>query len=267
MLGRHVLGQQRSRRDPALDFRLEHREDVAVDLRLIRHERAGRVQDPGIDLPPGPNLQPEGPRQVQDAVVAAVPVLEASPDLGLRRPGLEAHEGVREVVVGLVVLRREVVRLGLAFAAEELRLLLALMQVVRNRAHVVEELAEQIPAAFARHDVLSQQQIAGLLDGVAQEEARAVRLTDVAQPLVGRRARTVVGVRRRRKPPFVDAAAVAAQRVQIVGMEFQTAAGNHERARHPARLETQDAGSGANRCFNLRSRDHCWMSFLGPRTI
>ena len=97
----------------------------------------------------------------------------------------------------------------------------------------------------------AEQQIAGAIDGVAQEEARAVRLPDVAQPLVRRCAGTVVGVRRGREPPFVDAAAIAAERVEIVGMELETAAGDHERARHPARLEAQDAGSGANRRFNL----------------
>jgi hypothetical protein len=89
---------------------------------------------------------------------------------------------------------REVVRLGLPLAAEELRLLLALMQMVRDRPHVVEELAEQIPPALARHDVSANQQIAGAVNGVAQQETRAVHRPDVTQSLVGRCAGTVVSV-------------------------------------------------------------------------
>ena len=64
-------------------------------------------------------------------------------------PGLEAHERVREVVVDLVVLRRKVVGLGLAAAADPLGVLVALVHVMRNRPQVVEELAEQVPAALA----------------------------------------------------------------------------------------------------------------------
>ena len=91
-------------------------------------------------------------------------------DVGLRGARLEAHERVGEVVEGLVVLRREVVGLGLALAAEQLRLLVALVHVMRNRAEVVEELAEQVPALLALHDVLAEQQVAGLVDRVLQQE-------------------------------------------------------------------------------------------------
>ena len=115
-------------------------------LRLVGAERPGGVQDAGIDLPAGAGLQPVGPRQEGDAVVALVPVLEAAAHVLLGGARLEAHEGVREVVVGLVVLRREVVRLGLAAAADQLGLRIALVHVMRDRAHVVEELAEQVPA-------------------------------------------------------------------------------------------------------------------------
>ena len=67
----------------------------------------------------------------------------------------------------------------------------------------------------------AEQQIAGRLDRVLQEEALAVAEPHVAEAFVGRRARAVVGVRRRREPPLVDAAAMPAERVQIVGVQLE----------------------------------------------
>ena len=87
---------------------------------------------------------------------------------------------------------------------------------MRDRPHVVEELAEQVPALLALHHGRPEQQVARRVDGVLEQEAAAVVEPDVAQAFVGRRARSVVGVGRRREPALVDAAAVAAERVQVV---------------------------------------------------
>jgi hypothetical protein len=122
------------------------------------------------------------------------------------------------MVVELVVLRRKVIRLGLAAAADTRGILVALVHVMRNRPEVVEELAEQVPAAVARHDRRSDQQIAGFLDRRFQQKPLAGVEMDVAEPLVRRRARSVVGIGRRREPPLVDAAAMSAQRIEIVGV-------------------------------------------------
>ena len=97
----------------------------------------------------------------------------------------------------------------------------------------------------------AEQQIAGRLDRLLQQEALAVVEPDVAEALVGRRARAVVGVGRRREPALVDAAAMAAERIEIVGVQLAAAAGNHEGARHPARLEPQDAAAGVDRILTV----------------
>ena len=144
--GRHVLHQQRPRHFAAFDERLEHAEHVGAPLRLVRAERAGRVQHAGRNQPAGAALQPVRPRQIENAVVALAPIFEALADLGLRRARLQAHERVGEIVVDVVELRREVVALGLAFLADELGVLEALVHVVRDRAHVVEELRVHGPA-------------------------------------------------------------------------------------------------------------------------
>ena len=123
----------------ALDEVLIHAENVAAPLRLVGAEAAGRVKNARIDEPAGAGLETVGLREIEDAVVALVPVLEAAADLRLGRARLEAHEGVGEIVADVVVLRREVIALGLAFLADEFGLRGRLVHVMRNRPHVVEE--------------------------------------------------------------------------------------------------------------------------------
>jgi len=137
-----VFDEEIPRDDAAFDLRLEHGEDVAVNLRLISDERARSVEDTRINLPSAAWLKPVGTREQKDAIVAAVPVLEAAAEVGLGGAGLQTHVGVGEVIVELVVLGREVVGLGLALVADEVRDLVALVHVVGNRPHVVEKLAE-----------------------------------------------------------------------------------------------------------------------------
>ena len=123
---------------------------------------------------------------------------------------------------------------------------------MRDRAEVVEELAEQIPSAFARHRRGAEQEIARFGDGILQQKPIAVR-AHVAEAFVGRRAGTVVGVCRGREPALVDAAAMPAERVQIVGVQPQPPARNHEGARHPRGLEAERAASSVERGFDVRA--------------
>ena len=123
------------------------REHVGVHLRLVGDQRTGRVQNAGVDLPPAAGLQLVRARVVEDAVVALVPALQAAAHVVARGAGVEAHEGVGKIVVLEVVLRREIVGLGLALLADARGELVVLVHVVRNRAEIVEELAEQVPAA------------------------------------------------------------------------------------------------------------------------
>ncbi len=146
LLGRHVLHQQRPGHFAAFDERLEHAEHVGAPLRLVGAQRTGCVQHAGRNQPARAALQPVGPRQIENAVVALAPIFQALADLRLRGARLQAHERVGEVVVDVVELRREVVALRLAFLADELGVLESLVHVVRDRAHVVEELRVHGPA-------------------------------------------------------------------------------------------------------------------------
>src|SRR5205807_5223410 len=121
------------------DHALVHAEDVAAPLRLISAERTGRVEDARADEPAGAGLEAIRLREIKDAVVALVPILKTLPHLRLRRAGFEAEESVRKIVAHVVVLRRKVVTLRLAFLADQLRLFLALVHMMRDRPHVVEE--------------------------------------------------------------------------------------------------------------------------------
>ena len=114
------------------------------------------VQDAGIDLPAAAWLQQIGACVKQDAVVALVPALKATLDVCLGGARFKPHVGVRKVVVQLVVLRWKVISLRLALVPDELREGVALVHMVRDGTHVVEELAQQVPAAFALEDFFAQ---------------------------------------------------------------------------------------------------------------
>ena len=235
-LGQHVLGQQAPIDDAALDFRLEHREHIAVDLGLIGHQRTGSVQDAGIDLPSAAGFETVSAGVEKNSVVSAVPVLKAAVDIFFCGSGLEAHVGVGKVIAELVVLRREVVGFGLALLSDQLGELVALMHVMRNRAHVVEELAEQVPAAFALHDIGAEQKIAGAFDCIFQQEFAARVGMNIAEAFVRRGRRAIRGFRRRGEPALVDPAPVRAEGIDVIGMKLQPASGNHEGTRHPGWL-------------------------------
>ena len=121
---------------------------------------------PGSICQPVPGLQAVGLGEIQNAVVAFVPAFEAAAHVVARGAGFEAHEGVGEMVVGEVVLRREVVGLGLALLSDAGGELVGLMQVMGNGTEVVEELAEQVPAAVLAHDLGAEEEIAVAFDGV-----------------------------------------------------------------------------------------------------
>ena len=169
-------------------MRLEHAEHIRIHLRLISDQRTRRVQNARVDLPSSARLQAIRLRMIQDAVVALVPAFQAAAHVVRRGARLQAHEGVREIVVLEIVLRREVVGLRLALLADLLRMLVHLVHVVRNRPQVVEELAEHVPAAVPRHHLRTQNFVADARHGFAQQHALAVD-RDVAQAFVFRRAR------------------------------------------------------------------------------
>ncbi len=218
----HVLHQEAPGDAPALDHGLEHGEDVAAPLRLVGQDRARRVEHPRRDQPARSRPQAVGLAEVEHAVVAAVPVLQAAAHLGLRGARLQAVVGVGEVVAGVVELRREVVALGLALLADLLRLLVVLVHVAGNGAEVVEELRVDRPALVLRPDRLAHDALALGLHGLAQGEATA-SVHDVGEPLVFA-AVLVGGLGRGPEPPLVDAPAVGAQRVVVVRMQLQAAA-------------------------------------------
>src|ERR1041384_5667001 len=93
-------------------------------------------------------------------VVAGVPRRSAEADNILAGPRLEGEERVREVVAGVVELRREVVALGLALLADFFRLLIVLVHVAGDRAEVVEELRVDRPALVLRPDRLAHDPLA-----------------------------------------------------------------------------------------------------------
>src|SRR5687768_1647959 len=73
----HVLDEQRTGHFATFYERLVHAEDIGSPLRLVGAERTRRVQDAWSDEPTAAGFQAKSLRQVEDAVVALVPVLQA----------------------------------------------------------------------------------------------------------------------------------------------------------------------------------------------
>ena len=79
---------------------------------------------------------------------------------------------------------------------------------------------------------------------------------DVTQTFVVSRERPVRSLDGRRKPPFIDAATLSPERIDVVGMKFQPPAGDQECAWNPARLEPENPGTCFNCVENLRLIQH-----------
>ena len=195
-------------------------------------------------IPARARLQAIGLGQVGDLVVALVPDLQAVAHLLLRRARLQAEEGVGEGAAVVVELGR--VEIGLRFRRHphQLGVLLALVQVVGQRVPVVEEFRVHGPLAVGVPQLLAQQLGAQLADHVHQQHffgLAALFVDDVAQALVGRGQRPVVGLGGGGKPAFVDAAAVGAKRVIVARVQLDAPARDAKRAGHPGGGKAQDA--------------------------
>ncbi len=95
------------------------------------------------------SLQSVRPREIQDSVVTSIPILEATSQILFGGPWLKPHEGVAKMVVNVVVLGREIVTFRLPLLPNKGRILLRLVHVMRDRAHVVEELGIDWPTTIA----------------------------------------------------------------------------------------------------------------------
>src|SRR5450631_281754 len=196
------------------------------------------MEDSGVDLPACARFETVGSRVKQNSVVTLVPFFQAVADIILGGAGLQAHIGVGEVVLYLVVLRRKVIGFGLSLLSNEFGESIALMHVVGDGSHVVKKLAKQIPSAFTLHHFSAEQEISGRFDRFFQQELFAAFGPDITQSLVGQGVGPVRRLRGRRKPALVDAATMATESVKIVRVELEPATGNHERSRNPAGLQS-----------------------------
>ena len=178
--------KQRPRHRPAFDQGLIHGEHVGAPLRLVGHQGAGRVQDAGRDQPAGAGLQAIRLAVVEDAVVALVPAFQAAADVVLGRAGLQAEEGVGEVIADGVQLGWKIIRLRFTLLADQGRLRVVLVHVVGDRPQIVEELAVDRPALVLVPKRGANQLLAFEADGVAERERPLAAVDDVAQALVRR---------------------------------------------------------------------------------
>src|SRR5579859_5296234 len=214
------------------------------------------MEDPRVDLPSCAGFETVGTGMEEDSVVALVPFFQAAADVFFGGTRLQAHVGVGEIVLYLVVLRRKVIGFRLSLLSYELGEGVALMHVMGDGAHVVKKFAEQIPSVFTFHYIGTEQEVPGRLDGFFEQELIPGFGPDITEPLVGPGVWSVGRFRGGRKPALVDAPAVAAKGVQIVGMELEPAPGNHERSWDPTGLQPENAATCVDDFLNLRSGAH-----------
>ncbi len=181
-------------------------------------------------------------------------------DLFLRRSGLEAEEGEGEVAAVVVDLRREVVGLGFSTGTDAGGVFVAVVNVVRQGFFVIEEFREHGPALVLVPEFANQFVFENFY-GIFEENQLILFSDDKAETFVFAGERAVVGWGGGREPAFVDAAAFAAERIIIVGVQFDAASGNAEGARHPVGGEPENALAlfhGGLKCgFFIH-----WMSFF-----
>ena len=227
----HVFDEEGPGDFAAFDEVLIHAEDVGSPLGFVGAEGAGGVEDAGVDEPTGAGLEFVGFGEFEDFVVAFVPVGDAVVDLLAGGAGFEAHEGVGEVVADVVVLGGEVVGFGFAFLVDEGGLFGALVHVVGDGTHVVEEFGVDGPFSVFVPDGGADDAGAAGVDGVTEGEA-FVSDDDVGEAFVGVAA-FVGGFGGGAEPAFVDAAAAESVGVGVVGVEFDAKAGLEEGAGGP----------------------------------
>src|ERR1017187_2568517 len=143
------------------------------------------MKDAWRDQPTSARLEPVGLRIVEYTVVPLVPAGETSANIFFRRAWLKTKVCVWKISGGGIQLRREVVTFRFAFPANQLRLLLTLVEVVRNWAKIIKEFAVNRPAVVGVPHSGTYQARPFSLNGFLQCEPLSFR-DNKAQPFIRR---------------------------------------------------------------------------------
>ena len=183
-----------------------------------------------------------GTGELQDLVVALGEVHQALLEFFLCRAGIEAEIGLGALTAVVVDLRGEEVHFRLAGLTGQSGMLVALVDMMRQRAEVIEELGIGGPSVIFVPEELADHVRAKLGNHLAQQHFFAVVCAhDIGQALVVRGAGAVFRVRRGGEPALVNAAARKAQRVVIIRMQLDPAARTAEGTGNPRRRQTENA--------------------------
>ena len=184
------------------------------------------MNDPGRRVPASAQLDAVGTRELGDAVVAGFIGEQALAHLLLGAVGVEAKVGGWQGTLIIVVLRREIVGLRLAQAADLGGVLKGEVQVVEQRHSVVKKLGIHWPAAEFFHHFLAHQYLSELVNRVFEEKPLVRRRSagDIAHALVRRSQGAVVRRDGAAEPAFLHTAAYGPQREVIVRVKAEPVA-------------------------------------------
>ena len=261
----HILDQQRPRHIPPFDDRLIHAENVAAPLRFISTQRPWGVQNTRRNQPTGASLEPISAAEVEDSVVAFVPIFQTTANIFRLRARFEPHERISKVVVDVVQLWREIITFRLPFLADQRRVFETLVHVVRNRPHVVKELGIDRPAVVLVENRFADDVAAAFGDSILQQKLLPFEQTE-AEPFVPHSAfvRRFGGAA---EPTLVDPAPVGTESVIIARVQLDSASGVQERSRHPGRRQSQQTIAGVHRRIENRCDAVAFdQTFIEPNT-
>src|SRR5581483_10613637 len=172
---------------------------------------------------------------VQNPVVAADPIGEATANIFSCGAGLQSEVRMREISRRSVQLRRKVVAFRLSFSPHQPCLLFALMKVMRNRAEVIEEFTVDRPPMITAPDIFADQSLAFSLDCVLQAEPLTLEFHETETFI--RRAVLVHGKRRGRNPTLINSSPLRTIRIDIARVQLQSSSRNKVGSRNPGRRE------------------------------
>ena len=176
---------------------------------------------------------------VEDAVVPLVPAFETAADVFAGGSGLKAVKRMRKIVAKGVQLRREIVAFRFPLPPDQGGLFEALVQVVRDGPHVVEELAVDRPAPVLVPDCITDDRPAERRHGVAQRKPPPL-VDNIAQPFILGGPFIVRGCGGS-EPPLVDSASMLPQGIEVIRVKFQSLARLQEGPWHPRRSQPQQS--------------------------
>ena len=194
---------------PAEQNRLIHRIYVRSELRFVRTQACGRMQNSRRNVPARVEFYVVCLRIIEQAVIAFGEILKAFLYIFLFTIGIKTEKRVWEFCAVVVHLSGEKIHFGLTVATHSLCVFVAMMDVMRKRSRVVEKFREHRPFMVFIPKIFADYFAFKFVHHIAEQNLLlSVRRNDVRKPLVLGCAGSILRPGGGRKPSFVYSALI-----------------------------------------------------------